>query len=122
MPVRKRALHVLYAILVMAPWPLLAWYLLESQGLFDRATEIPLVFGGLSLVPLIVVHLIVPMSDAVLGVLVCIIWGLTAVLPPFVFARWIKGRFGLLLMLGVLSCISFAQAAVGALMILGKNV
>jgi hypothetical protein len=104
---------------VMAPWPLLA--ILATQSLFESWNEAALLFGGLTGIPLLIFAL-VGISESVFVSLILIVWFAALLVPHFWFARRVPSRNAVGVLLGLQTGFSFAQAALGALMVVGKSV
>ncbi len=116
-----RTLKVALASLaVMAPWPLVGVLLLHSQ--FDRNSEAFFFFGGITLFPLMILALFGDVSEAVLIVILMIVWLAVALLPSLIWRKQLEppGRFTALL--AVQSLFAFLQSAMGAMLIIGKSV
>lgn len=118
-PARTLAL-CLGSIAVMAPWPLLGILLTRSS--FDHASEAFMLFGGITMFPLMLLALFGSVPEEVLIVSMMLVWLAAAAVPGV----WLRRRFrtwtAVGVLLGVQSAFSLAQAAMGALLILGKNV
>lgn len=118
-PLRILALG-LGSLAVMAPWPLLGIMLMRPY--FDEGSEAFMLFGGVTLFPLMILALLGPVSEELLIALFMLVWLAIAVLPDL----WLHRRLGSWLAIGTLlglqSAFSLAQAVMGALLILGKNV
>jgi hypothetical protein len=108
------------SLAVMAPWPLLG--ILLTRSAFDEATEAFFMFGGITMFPLMVLALFGSPHEAVLIVLIMLVWVAAAVVPGV----WLRRRLGSWVAIGALlgsqTAFSFAQAAMGALLVIGKNV
>ncbi len=104
---------------VMAPWPLLA--ILATQSLFESWNEAALLFGGLTGIPLLILAL-VGISETVFVSLILIVWFAALLVPHFWFARRVPSRNAVGVLLGLQTGFSFAQAELGALMVVGKSV
>lgn len=113
---------VLYAILVMAPWPLIGLAITKALGVLGGTNEISLLFGGITIFPLLIVHALLNTSESILNILIYVAWFAVAVLPPLLLARWLEKRSRLFWMLGTLSAFSLVQALMGGLMLLTKSV
>ena len=118
----RRLLWILYTLLVMAPWPIIGIVATNSMRVLDRTDEITFLFGGISLIFLIPLAFVIPMSDTAFGTLAYVIWGLSAVLPPVIVVRRATRLSPLIWMLGTLSAFSLVQALMGGLMLLTKSV
>lgn len=106
----------------MAPWPLFGFVASKSLGLIDQNDEIALLFGGITIFPLLIVHALLNTSESMLNILIYVAWFAVAVLPPLMLARWLAKRSRLFWMLGTLSAFSLVQALMGGLMLLTKSV
>ncbi|MBX3407769.1 MAG: hypothetical protein KF869_13505 [Phycisphaeraceae bacterium] len=111
---------VLGSLAVMVPWPLLGILLMQSS--FDRETEAFMLFGGITLFPLMLLALFGAPSEEVLIGLMMLVWLATAVVPGLMLRRRLRSWLAIGGLLGVQSAFSFAQAVMGVLLIVGKNV
>lgn len=111
---------LLASLAVMLPWPLLG--ILVLQGQFDRSSEAFFFFGGITLFPLMILALFGNPSEEVLVVILMMVWLATAMLPNlFLYTRLVSwGR--VVGLLGAQSLFAFLQAAMGAMLIIGKSV
>lgn len=116
----RSVLLFLGSIAVMVPWPVLGILVMRSS--FDKPNEAFLLFGGITAFPLMILALFGPISEDVLIVLFLIVWLAAALVPILWFRRRLstKSNVGGLLM--AQSAFSFAQAAMGTLLIIGKNI
>jgi hypothetical protein len=103
----------------MVPWPLFA--ILMTRSHFNNWNEASLLFGGITGIPIALLAL-VGLSETALIALVMFVWVAAAVVPNIWLARRLSSRRGVFKLLGVHTAFSFAQAAMGALMIFGKAV
>lgn len=103
---------------VMIPWPLAGGLLVH--GSLDRWDEASLLFGGITGIPLALLSL-TGFTEPVFVSLIALVWIAAAIAPNL----WLAGRaptwrsFGA--MWALQAAFSLAQAAFGALVILGKN-
>ncbi|MEY2796122.1 MAG: hypothetical protein RIR10_1838 [Planctomycetota bacterium] len=104
---------------VMAPWPLLA--MLATQSSFESWNEAALLFGGLTGIPLLIFALL-GLSETAFVSLILIVWLAALIGPHLWFARRAPSRNTVFVVIGLQMGFSFAQAALGALMIFGKSV
>lgn len=108
------------SLAVMMPWPLLGILVMRSS--FDQASEAFFFFGGITLFPLMILALFGSVAEVVLIVLIMLVWVAAAAVPDV----WLRGRLrswmAIYVLLGAQSAFSLAQAVMGALLILGKNV
>jgi len=118
-PLRTLAL-CLGSVAVMTPWPLLG--IMLTQPYFDKGSEAFMLFGGITLFPLMILALFGSVSEEVLIVLFMLVWLAAAVLPDLWLRRRLRSWLAIGVLLGGQSAFSLAQAAMGALLILGKNV
>jgi hypothetical protein len=109
----------LASFVVMVPWPLLAIPATHSN--FDNGDEASLLFGGITGIPLATLTL-VGLPPAVFPWLFVLVWVAAAVVPGIWLARRLSSRRAVFILLGVQAAFSFAQAAMGVLMIFGKAV
>ena len=109
----------LASFVAMLPWPLLA--ILATYSNFDNGDEASLLFGGITGIPLAILTL-VGLPPAVFPWLLVLVWVAAAVVPGIWLARRLSSRRAVFILLGVQAAFSFAQAAMGVLMIFGKAV
>lgn len=110
---------LLGSLAVMAPWPLLAIAVMHSS--FEGSSDAILMFGGITTIPLLLL-VVVGVSETVFLVLLGLVWVTVAIVPGIWLARRRASRLFIGLMMGAQSAFSLAQAAVGALMIITRNV
>jgi hypothetical protein len=108
------------SIAVMAPWPLLGVLFLHSS--FDKPSEAFLFFGGLTMFPLMILALFTTPSEAVLIALLMLAWLAAAVIPDLWLRRRLTSWTAIGVLLGAQSAFSLAQAMMGALLVIGKNI
>jgi len=81
-----------------------------------------MLFGGITLFPLMILAIFGPFPEEVFIALVLLVWLAAAAVPGL----WLRRRLGSWMAVGILlsvqSAFSLAQAVMGALLILGKNV
>ncbi|MBU6414377.1 MAG: hypothetical protein KGS45_13005 [Planctomycetes bacterium] len=118
-PARTLAL-CLTSLVVMLPWPLLGILLLHSS--FDKSTEAFLFFGGITLFPLMILALPGIHSEFMLVSLFMIAWLPVAAVPDLWIRRRLRSWSAVGILLGIQSSFLLAQAVMGALLIIGKNV
>lgn len=109
----------LASLAVMLPWPLLGILLVRSQ--FDDPSEAAMLFGGVTLFPLIVLAFF-GFADAVYAVLMMLVWVAAVVVPGVWFRRRLVSWRAVAGLLGGQSAFSFGQAAMGVMLIVGKSV
>ncbi len=104
----------------MTPWPLLG--ILVTRSSFDKASEAFLLFGGITMFPMMILALFGSVREEVLIVLIMLVWFAAAIVPNL----WVRRRLGswgaIAALLGTQAAFSIAQALMGALLIVGKNV
>lgn len=108
------------SIAVMIPWPLLGILLTRSS--FDEASEAFMLFGGITMFPLMILALFGSVPEEVLIVVILLVWLAAAAVPDLCLRRRLRSWMAIGVLLGVQSVFSFAQAAMGALLVVGKNV
>jgi len=108
------------SLAVTVPWPLLGIVL--TQTYFDKGSEAFMPFGGITLFPLMILALFGSPSEEVLITLIMLVWLAAAVVPVLWFGRRLRSWMAIGVLLGVQSAFSLAQAVMGALLIVGKNV
>ena len=118
-PGRSVALH-LVSLAVMAPWPLLG--ILLTQSSFDRDSEAFMLFGGITLFPLMLLALFGSPSEELFIAVLMLVWIAVALLPGVLFRRRLRSRAAIGVLLGAQSVFALLQAAMGALLIVGKSV
>lgn len=104
----------------MAPWPLLG--ILLTHTYFDRDSEAFMLFGGITMFPLMILALFSTVSETVLIVVLLLVWLAAALLPGVWLHRRLRSRTAIWVLLGFQSAFSLAQAVMGALLIVGKSV
>lgn len=110
----------LASLAAMAPWPLLGILLMRS--LFDEALEAFLLFGGLTLFPLMILALFGASREELLIVLIMLVWLAAAVVPDLLLRRRLTSWWAIGGLLAGQAAFSFAQAVMGILLIVGKSV
>lgn len=105
---------------VMLPWPLLSNLLTRSY--FDEGSEFFLLFGGITMFPLMILALFGSPSEEVLIAPIMLVWLAAVVLPVLWLRRRLTSWRAIGGVLGAQSAFSLAQAVMGALLIVGKNV
>lgn len=108
------------SLAVMAPWPLLGTLLLHAQ--FDRPSEAFMFLGGITLFPLLILAVLGNPPEEVLLVIVALVWLAAALLPDFWLRERLVSRGAVVGLLVAQSAFSFAQALMGAMLIIGKSV
>lgn len=111
---------ILGSIAVMAPWPLLGTLAMRSS--FEEPTEAFYFFGGVTLFPLVFLALFASVSEEVYIALVMLVWLAAAVLPVLWLRRRLRSWLAIGLLLGAQSAFSLVQAAMGAMLIIGKSI
>ena len=119
-PISALAIALLKSLGVMIPWPIVGIAL--SYGMFDQADEAILLFGGVTGLFLVPIMMIGDISEMTFGLVICVVWGVALLLPPIIVHRRFRSRGTRAILLGLQSAFSLAQAAMGILMILGKDV
>lgn len=110
----------LASIAVMAPWPLLGILLLHAQ--FDRSSEGFMFLGGITLFPLMILALFGNPSEEVLLVIVTLVWLAAAILPSLLLRKRLVSWSRVAGLLGAQSLFALGQAAMGAMLIIGKSI
>ena len=118
-PLRSLAL-CLVSIAVMVPWPLLGILLTRSS--FDRPSEAFLLFGGVTMFPLMILALFGSVPEEVLIALIMLVWLAAAVVPGLWLRRSLRSWWAVVVLLAFVASFSLAQAVMGALLVVGKNV
>lgn len=107
------------SLVVMVPWPLLA--ILATHSYFDILDETSLLFGGITGIPIAILTL-VGFPAAWLPPVLILSWVAAAIVPDIWLARRLSSWRAAFILLGAQTSFSFAQAAMGVLMIFGKAV
>lgn len=117
-----RALPMLFlkSFAVMIPWPLLGIVL--CYHMFDQPDEVVLLFGGITGIWALLLMTVVDLPDTAFAVIIVVAWCLALVTPPVVMYRRRPSQTAIVVLLLIQGGFSIAQAALGALMILGKSV
>ena len=112
-----RALPILFlkSCAVMIPWPLLGIVL--CHRMFDQPNEAAFLFGGITGIAL-VWTVFVGLPETAFVVILVVAWCLALVVPPVVMYRRRPSQTAIVVIQGGFS---IAQAALGALMVLGKG-
>lgn len=118
-PLRTLAL-CFASFVVMAPWPILGILLMRS--LFDEPAEAFGLFGGMTLFPLMILVLFGPVEDHVFYTLIMFVWFAAPVLSTLWFRRKLRTHLAIGGFIAAHAAFSFCQAAMGALLIIGKSV
>lgn len=118
-PLRTLAL-CLGSLAVMSPWPLIGILLMHPT--FDRSSEAFLLFGGITLFPLMLLALFGSPSEELLIALFMLVWLAAAVVPGLWLRRRLGSWWAAAVLLSVQTLFSAAQAVMGALLIIGKSV
>jgi hypothetical protein len=108
------------SIAAMTPWPLLG--IMLTQPYFDKGSEAFMLFGGITLFPLMILALFGSVSEETLIVLFMLVWLAAAVAPDLWLRRRLTSWGAVGILLGIQSAFSLAQAVMGALLVVGKNV
>jgi hypothetical protein len=116
-----RALPMLFlkSFAVMIPWPLLG--IILCYRMFDQPDEAVLLFGGITGIAAFIVMAVVDLPDTAFAVIIVVAWCLALVAPPVAMYRWRSSQTAIVALLLIQGGFSIAQAALGALMILGKS-
>ena len=116
----KPTITLLASLAVMIPWPLIGIALTHS--LFDQASETALLFGGVTGLILAPLTSLFEFSETAFLAGVLAVWCSALILPPLIVLRLRSSRTVIAVLLSCQSAFSLAQAALGALMIVGKSV
>lgn len=117
---RQRLVFLSLTFLAMILWPMLG--IAASSSMFAKPTEAVLLFGGISGILLLPIYVVATPSESAYGVMILVVWLLIWLVPSLWLTSRPANRRSQITLAAVLSAISFAQAALGLLMILGKNV
>jgi hypothetical protein len=107
------------ALFAVVVWPLLG--IVVSDPMFDNNSEAVLLFGGLTALLLLPLYVFVDLSENGFEITIIVIWILSWIVPYVWYASHPRSRPSEILFLAITSAISFAQAGIGFLMILGKE-
>lgn len=118
-PLRTLTLYI-GSLAVMVPWPLLGILLTRSS--FDEASEAFMLFGGITLFPLMILALFGSVSEGVLIALIMLVWLAAATVPVLWLRRRLRSWMAVGIVLSIQSAFSLAQALMGVLLIVGKSV
>jgi general stress protein CsbA len=112
--------HGAVSLAAMLPWPLLGILLLSSQ--FDKPSEACIFFGGVTLFPLMILALFGSVPEEALLAIILVVWLAAAFAPWILLRRFLDSRGAIIGMLALQAVFSIAQAAMGALLVIGKSV
>ena len=104
----------------MVPWPLLGNLLIHPY--FDKDTEAFMLFGGVTMFPIVILALFGTVSEEGIIVLIMLIWLAGCVLPNIWLRHRLRSWMAIGVLLGIQSAYSLAQAFMGVLLIAGKGV
>jgi len=119
-PTWRPAIILLASLAVMVPWPLVGIAL--TRGLFDQPDEAVWLFGGVTGMALAPLALVVELTNTVFWVVILGVWCIALVVPAVIVLRIRSSRTAVAVLLSSQAAFSLVQAAMGALMILGKDV
>ncbi len=105
---------------VMIVWPLLGIMLMQPS--FETASEAFMLFGGVTMFPLMILALFGPVPAQVLIMLIMLVWLSFALLPHVWLRRAPRSWTAVGALFLIQSLCSLAQAGIGALLILGKSI
>jgi hypothetical protein len=108
------------SLVAMLPWPLIAIGLCHWLSIFERAGEVPFLFGGVTLLFLIPIMLIAPPPEWLVDTIIVTIWMLVLILPALVVARRRQSWTNVILMFTLQAAFSLLQAGLAFLMMCGK--
>lgn len=108
------------SLAVMVPWPLLG--ILATRSLFDRPSEAFLLFGGITMFPMMILAIFGSFSEEVYIVLMMLVWCAAAIVPNLWVRRRLTSWSAVAVLLGIQAAFSIAQALMGAFLIIGKSV
>jgi len=114
------ATFFILALLAVVVWPLLG--IAVSNSMFNNSSEAVLLFGGFTALLLLPVYIFVDLGETGFGIAIIAIWILFWIVPSVWYSSRPRPRRSQIWFLVILSAISFAQAGLGFLMILGKQV
>ena len=109
------------SLLAMLPWPLLGIAACYVLGLFEKATEVVMMFGGVTLVFLLPLGLFVT-SEWIFCVLIGIVWLIVLLLPLCFGKRILSSPRRVLALLACQALFSASQSGLGFLLMLGKQI
>ena len=111
------------SLLVMLPWPLVAWGLCLWGSLFESAFEAVILFGSftlLLLLPLACGGLEIP--EVILGIIIMIVWCAVLLFPVYGPSRLRNSKVALICLFILQGLYSAVQAGLGVLMLAGRSV
>ncbi len=117
---RRWLLLNLASFAVMLPWPALGILLLRSS--FEQPLDASLFVGGVTLFPLLIVALCGIDSEEATPWITGAVWLLAAFLPNLLLRKHLNARAAVIGVLVAQSVFSFAQALMGALLLVGRSV
>ncbi len=112
--------HGAVSLAAMLPWPLLGILLLSSQ--LDKPSEAGIFFGGVTLFPLTILALFGSVPEEALLAIILVVWLAAAFAPWILLRRFLDSRGAIIGLLALQAVFSIAQAAMGALLVVGKSV
>lgn len=118
--VPRLLLLFLASLAVMLPWPSLGIWLLGGQC--DRPSEAFMFLGGVTLFPLMILAIFGNPSEELLLAIVAAVWLVAAFVPPVLLRARLVSWWRVGWLLGAQALFAFAQAAMAALLIIGKSV
>ncbi|MDX2018209.1 MAG: hypothetical protein SFY95_11305 [Planctomycetota bacterium] len=107
------------SLAAMAPWPALG--IVVSREQFDTPAEAFALFGGVTLLPLMLLMLVkVPVG--VVYAIIVLVWAGAAIAPAVWLRRRLTTWWAIVGLVAAQSAFSLVQAAAAAMLILGKGV
>jgi len=109
------------SLAVMIPWPVAGIALASS--FFENDWEASFMFGGVTAIPIAMIALAFGgvSEEGMIGIMF-VVWALFLLLPPLLVFMIRPVRWLIITMLACQAAFSMIQAAMGALMVLGKSV
>lgn len=119
-PASRFILRSIGSLAAMTPWPLLGFLLLEGQ--LDRSSEGLLFLGGVTLFPLTILAIFGTVPESAVIAICAFVWLGAAIVPWVLLRRLLDSRAAVVALLALQSAFAFAQAAMAALLVIGKSV
>ena len=109
------------SLIAMLPWPLIAIGLCVTGSMFEQSNEFILMFGGVTMIFLLPIGMFDP-PEWVFTAIFVVVWVFVLLLPVLFAARRKLQRGHLVVAYVLQTGFSIAQAGLGLLMIVGRNV
>jgi hypothetical protein len=113
-------LVLLISLVIMAPWPMIAFGLCTMGSIFEQSNDFILLFGGVTLLFMIPLGLLDPPEWAIIAA-IGLAWMIVLVLPVVLAARQRLSRKKLVVAYVLQAVFSATQAGLGLLMLAGRQ-